>query len=133
MSNENVEALRRGFDAMNLGDMNSILAFVHPDFEVAIPPELSAEPDTYRGHDGVRRYFESFEDAMRDIRFDAERVWDVGDTVVVALRLTAKGRETGILVEQTLGQVWTVRDGVAMRVQSFVTVSEALESVGLSE
>jgi len=28
----------------------------HPDFVGVVPPELSAEPDTYRGHAGIRRY-----------------------------------------------------------------------------
>src|SRR5207248_2525173 len=97
-----------------------------------IPPELSAEPSAYRGHEGVRRYFASFYEVMRDIRFDADRVWDAGDAVVVALRLTAKGKETGIPVEQTSGQVWTIRDGLAIRVQSFVTVEQALQSAGVT-
>jgi ketosteroid isomerase-like protein len=130
VSQENVESLRRGFDAMNRGDLSRILAFVHPDFETVIPPELSAEPSVYRGHDGVRRYFDSFSDAMRDIRFNADDIWDVGDAVVVALRLTARGKETGIAVEQQVGQVWTIRDGMAVRLENFVTVSQALESVG---
>jgi ketosteroid isomerase-like protein len=133
VSRENVEALRRGFNAMNVGDMSSILAFVDPAFEAVIPAALSAEPDTYRGHDGVRRYFESFQDAMGEIRFEADRIWDAGDRVVVALRLTAKGKKTGIPVEQELGQVWTIREGKAVRVESYVALSEALECVGLSE
>lgn len=132
MSQENVETIRRGFDAMNRGDISGILALAHPDFETAIPPELSAEPSAYRGHEGIRRYFESFQDAMRDIRFHPDQIWDAGDAVVVALRVTANGRETGIPVEQHLGQVWTMGDGTARRLENFVTVSEALASVGLS-
>ena len=132
VSQENVDTLLSGFEAMTRGDISRILAFVHPDFETVVPPELSAEPSAYRGHDGVRRYFESFYDAMRDIRFDADHIWDAGDAIVVALRLTARGKETGIPVEQHVGQVWTIRDGMAIRVENFVTVSEALKSVGLS-
>jgi ketosteroid isomerase-like protein len=133
MSRENVEALRRGFEAMNCGDMSEILGFVDPDFETVIPSELSAEPDTYRGHEGVRRYFETFRDAMGEIRFEVDRVWDAGDKVVVAVRLTAKGKQTGIPVTQELAQVWTIRDGKAIRADNYVTLSQALESVGLTE
>jgi ketosteroid isomerase-like protein len=57
MSQENVEVVRRGFEAMSSGDLPQMLAFTHPDFEVKIPSEVSAEPDTYRGHDGIPRYF----------------------------------------------------------------------------
>jgi ketosteroid isomerase-like protein len=133
MSRENVETLRQGFAAMSTGVIEDILAFVHPDFEVDIPPELSAEPDTYRGHEGVRRYFQSFADAMDEIRFAPERLWDCGEKVVVALRVTAKGKETGIAVEQHLAQVWTIRDGKALRAQTYPTQAEALEAAGLRE
>ena len=64
-----------------------ILAFAHPDFEAVIHPELSAEPDTYRGHEGVRRYFESFADAMDEVRFEPQRFWDAGDAVVVGAKV----------------------------------------------
>jgi ketosteroid isomerase-like protein len=131
MSRENVETLRAGFDAFNSADIERILGFIHPDFEAAIPPEFSAEPDTYRGHDGVRRYFQSFQDVMDEIRFAPERFWDAGDSVVVAARVTAKGRQTAIAVEQRLAQVWSIRDGKAIGVRTYASASEALTAAGL--
>src|SRR5437763_5765978 len=104
MSQENVDALLRGLEAFNSGDVQRILAFVHNDFEAVIPQELSAEPDTYSGYEGVRRYFASFHEVMDEIRFEAHQVWDAGDSIVVDLRLTARGRETGIPVEQRIGK-----------------------------
>jgi uncharacterized protein len=127
----NVEVVRQGFEAFNSGDMERILAFADADFEAIVPPELSAEPDTYRGHDGIRRYFQSFQDAMDEIRFQPERFWDVGPSVVALVRITAKGRQTAISVEQRIAQVWTIRDGRAKRVQTYASLSEALEAVGL--
>jgi ketosteroid isomerase-like protein len=131
MSQENVETLRRAYEAFSSGDMVRILAFAHPDLEVVVPPDLSAEPDTYRGHDGVRRYFQSFGDAMDEIRFQPERFWDVGQSVLAVVRVTAKGRQTAIPVEQRIAQVWTMRDGMGVRVQTYASLSDALEAVGL--
>jgi ketosteroid isomerase-like protein len=128
-----VEILRRGYEAFNSGDIRRILAFAHPDFETAIPPELSAEPDIYRGHDGIRRYFLSFQDAMDEIRFQPERFWDIGESVVAVVRLNAKGRQSGISVEQRLAQVWTFHGGKAIGLRTYGSLSEALESVGLAE
>jgi ketosteroid isomerase-like protein len=133
MSRENVEIVRRGFEAMSSGDLPQILAFIHPDFEVKIPAEVSAEPDTYRGHEGIRRYFQSFEEDMEEIRFRPERFWEVDDRVVVALRLRARGRSTGIAVEQLTGQVWTILDGKAVSARIYPRPAEALAAVGLSE
>ena len=130
MSQQNVEALRRGFEALSSGDMERILAFVHPDFETVVPPEFSAEPDIYRGYDGVRRYFASFQEAMDEIRFEAEQVFDAGDSVVVEVRLTARGRETGIPVEQRINQVWWIQDGKATRAQTYSSLAEARDAAG---
>jgi ketosteroid isomerase-like protein len=90
------------------------------------------EPDTYRGAEGVRRYFESFEDAMEDIRFVTEGEFiDAGDKVVVPFRLAARGKETGIEVEQPAVQVWTLKDGKAVRVEVFASREQAFEAAGL--
>lgn len=125
--------MRQGFEAFNSGDMGRILAFAHPDFEAVVPPELSAEPDSYHGHDGIRRYFQTFQDAMDEIRFQPERFWDSGESVVAVVRITAKGRQTAIPVEQRIAQVWTVRDGKAIRVQTYASLAQALEAVGLAQ
>lgn len=133
MSQENVDALVAGFEAFNTGDVARILAFTHPDFEAEVPPQFSAEPDTYRGHDGVRRYFQSFRDAMDEVRFQPEQLWDAGESVVATVRLTAKGRHTAIPVEQRSVQVWTVCDGRAKRVRVYASLQQALAAVGLTE
>jgi ketosteroid isomerase-like protein len=133
VSRENVEIVRRGLEAFNSGDMGRILAFAHADFEAVVPPTLSAEPDTYRGHEGIRRYFQSFQDAMEEIRFHPERFWDIGQSVVTVVRLTAKGKRTAIPVEQRISQVWTIREGKVLGIQTYASLSETLEAVGLAE
>jgi ketosteroid isomerase-like protein len=127
----NIHALKEGLESWNTGDIDRILAFVHPDFEGTVPPEFSAEPDTYRGHDGIRRYFRTFDDAMEDVRFHPEQFWEAGDSVVVTMRLTAKGRQTSIPVEQRFAQVWTLRDDKALSVSTHATLAEALTAAGL--
>jgi ketosteroid isomerase-like protein len=131
MSTENIEALHEVLEAFNSADIERILRFLHPDFEAVVPPALSPEPDTYRGHDGARRYFESFWEPMDEIRFRPERFWDAGESVVVAMRLTAKGRRTAIAVEQRFTQVWTFRDGKATRARTYASNAEALKAAGL--
>jgi ketosteroid isomerase-like protein len=133
VSRRNVEIVRQLTEAFNDQDMERMLALFGSDFVAEIPPSFSAEPDTYRGHDGVRRYFESFHVAMSEIRFHPERFWDQGESVVVDIRLTAKGRQTGIPAEQRLAQAWTLRDGKARAVRSYESVSEALRAVGREE
>lgn len=133
MSHENEQIVRRAFEAFNSEDIERILALTHADFEAVVPPELSAEPDTYRGHDGIRRYFESFQFAMAEIRFQPQRFREVGQSVVVVATVRARGRQTGIPVEQQLAQVWTVRDGKVIAIRTYASLAEALGAVGLEE
>jgi ketosteroid isomerase-like protein len=133
MSQENVQIVRQVFGAFNSEDIGRALALTHPEVEIEIGPEISAEPDTYRGHDGMRRYIQTFQDAMEEIRFQPDRFWDVGESVVVALLLTAKGRQTSISVEQRSAGVWTIREGKVVGVRAYGSATEALEAVGLVE
>ena len=91
MTETNVELVREGFEAMREGDVEALLPFIHPDFEVTTPPGLAAEPDTYRGQEGIRRYFESFYEAMDRVSFEADDFIEVGDRVVVPTTLRRAG------------------------------------------
>lgn len=133
MSEQNVNTLRRGLEAFNSEDIERILTFVDPEFEAVVPSELSAEPDSYLGHDGIRRYFQTFQDVMDEIRFEPERFWDVGELVVADVRVTAKGKKTAIAVEQRTAQVWKIRHGKAIAVRAYASLPQALASAGLEE
>jgi ketosteroid isomerase-like protein len=103
------------------------LDYIDPDFVAVIGPELSAEPDTYRGHDGVRRYFAGFA-GMEDVLFTPEAFIEEGERVLVPIVLTGRGAASGIEVQQRVVQAWTVRSGKAVRVEAFVDLESAREA-----
>jgi ketosteroid isomerase-like protein len=131
MSEENVEVVRRALAALDRGDVEQMLSMVQPDFEVRVAPELSAEPDTYRGSEGVRRYFDSFREAFEQIRFEVEQLTDASDAVVVNMRMRAIGKATKIAVEQRNAGVWTVTDGKVAQVETYARLDEALRAAGV--
>jgi ketosteroid isomerase-like protein len=49
------------------------------------------------------------------------------------MRIRARGRSSGAVVERREWHVWTLRDGKLWRLRIYVTEAEALEAVGLSE
>jgi ketosteroid isomerase-like protein len=126
MAESNLELVRQGFEAMRDGDPEAIMPFIHPEFEVTTPPQLAAEPDTYRGPDGIRRYFESFYEAMDRVSFVAEEFIPVGDLVVVESVLHTRGRTTGLEAEQRVALVYELKDGKAYRISVYATVDEAM-------
>jgi ketosteroid isomerase-like protein len=128
VAESNVDLVRRANEAMNTGGLEALLPFIHPEFEVTTPPGLAAEPDTYKGHDGLRRYFESFYEAMDRVEFIPERFIAVGELTVVPMTLRARGRTTGIETEQHVVQIWELEGGKARRVRIFATLDEAVRA-----
>jgi ketosteroid isomerase-like protein len=126
MAEGNVQLVRRGFQALREGDVEALIPLIHPEFEATTPSGLAAEPDTYRGPEGIRRYFESFYEAMDRVRFEADDFIPVGERVVVPLTLRARGRTTGIETAQKVVQIWDIKDEKAYRVEVYATLEDAM-------
>ncbi|MFN2612149.1 MAG: nuclear transport factor 2 family protein [Solirubrobacterales bacterium] len=126
MAQDNVELIKGGFDALKENGVEGLLPLIAQDFEVTTPAALASEPDTYRGPEGIRRYFDSFYEVMEDIYFEGHEFIAVGGKVVVDFTLHARGRTTGIEAGQRAFQVWTARGDKATRLEVFVTREEAM-------
>jgi ketosteroid isomerase-like protein len=120
------DRVRALFEAVNRREEELIPDFFDPAFEGVIPPELSAEPDTYRGHEGVRRYFELFYEVMEDVQAEVLEVEEVDDAVVAHLVVHTRARYTGLETGQELFQTWWFRDGRAVAVSAHASREEAL-------
>jgi ketosteroid isomerase-like protein len=130
VSGENLEIVQRGFEGFNERGVEGIIPIVHPEFEATTPPDLASEPDTFRGPDGVRRWFDSFYEVMDEIRWDSHEFHEVGDAVVVEFTLRARGKTTGLDFGQDAVMVWRFQDGRAIRLELFQTLDEALAAAG---
>jgi ketosteroid isomerase-like protein len=130
MSEENVEATRRAYAAANRGDVEGFLANVHPDVEFT-SLVAEAEGETFRGHDGVRRWWKEVVLPLGGLHGELEDVRDLGDTVIARVDATYRPRE--VEVHQTFWQVVRYRDGTATSWQYVRTEAEALAAAGLSE
>jgi uncharacterized protein len=130
VSSENLEIVQRGFEGFNAKGVDGIIPFLDPNFEATTPPDLATEPGTFRGHEGVRRWFDSFYEVMDGIRWDAHEFHEAGDCVVVEFTLRARGKTTGLEFGQDAVMVWWLHDGKATRVELFRTMDEALAAAG---
>src|SRR5262245_29455480 len=125
MSEENVATLRRGYAAVNRGDIEGFLVDVHPDVEFT-SLIAEAEGETFHGHAGVRRWWKEVVLPLGGLHGEPTDVRDLGDTVLA--RIVATYRPRGVEVRQTIWQVVHYRDGKALRWQFGRTEEEALEA-----
>jgi ketosteroid isomerase-like protein len=132
MSQENVEIVRSAVEAYEHEGLDGSMRYYAPEIEWSTT-DLSIERATYRGHDGVRRFFGSFDREFDDLRFDVEDLIDAGNQVIVTIRIGGRGKASGAPVERTWSYVCSLRDGMIYHVRTFTSQAEALEAAGLSE
>ena len=137
MSQENVEIVRRVYDAIAHGDTATVLAAYDPEVEWELtrsPFEHMLKQDVYRGHDGIRSLTrERYEEAWAEIADNLDEVIDAGSQVITVVTTRGRGRASGAEVDRTHAGVWTFREGKIVRVEWVGTRAEALEAVGLRE
>jgi hypothetical protein len=126
MARSDIEVAEEATRLFGRDGAESLMPLIHPEFEASTPPGLAAEPDTYRGHEGVRRYFASFYEAMDRIWLDADEFRQVGDKVLMHGKLWTRGRSTGLETSIEAFLLWTIRDELIVRVEIFASEEEAL-------
>ena len=128
MSEENVEGVRRAFDAYMGGDIDEALASLDP--EIVFKP---AHEGPVQGRDAVRASLERWQAPWEGHELIFEEAIDAGDYVVQPILFRGRERGSGIEVESRFFEVFTIQDGRAVRWEEFSDRSEAFEAAGLSE
>ncbi len=129
MSQENVEAMRRGYERfVATGEIRA-----HPDLVWDVSKLGWPGQQIYSGPEGANQFNAEWADAWDDWEFAPEDYIDAGEYVVVIVNQRGRSKATGVPVEMRFAQVWSFRDGQAIRMQMYASVDEALEAAGLSE
>jgi len=128
-----VQIVQGLFDAVGRGDIEGALRYVRSDAEW-VNPDNAMEPGTRRGLDGVRTALAALRDSFADLRFDIDRMDDLGDRVLVTGAFSGLGRASGAAFgPQTFGALLTLVGGKVLRYQWYLDPDEAIEAAGLSE
>ena len=133
MSKENVELVRAAFEALGEKGPEGVIGFFDPGIEWVVRADVP-DSDTFRGHDGMRRLFASFDEVMEGIWYEPTELVDAGKQVVVPLRWGGRGKASGAAFEEREETwVFTLREGKVTRVNEYAAKAAALEAVGLRE
>jgi ketosteroid isomerase-like protein len=127
MSQENVEAVYRAYDAIRRHDKEAFVAEQHPDVE-GVVHVMQAEGSVYRGHSGMRQFLDELFSVFPDWHPEVVQTWDYGDTVVAEIRTAGRGARSGVALEQRIWQVLRFREGKAVWFHGYGSEADALEA-----
>src|SRR3954469_7610957 len=113
MSEENVEIVRAAWEALERGDLDTMVTKLAPDAELDLTRAVGMDRGVYTV-DEFRRLNEQFVNAWESVRWVAEEFIDAGDQVVMPFANRLRGRD-GIQVEARGVFVWTIHEGLTVR------------------
>ena len=120
------EFVARVYAAINARDREAIKALSAPDIIVGTTVEA------YRGPEAVLAWLDEGDDAFDDFTVELLEVEELAGHVLVTMRQRGRGKVSGAEVDHRFTHVWTLRDGRAIRLQSFTHHDDAVRyaSVG---
>jgi uncharacterized protein len=135
MSQENVEVVRRGWDAFNRGDLDSWLAsYWADDIDYQAVEGALDDRGPMHGKDAVRAYVQDWLDTFDDLKVEPAELIDAGeDQVIAVLRISGRAKLSGVETDLTHAALYTIRDGKLVRGREYWTKEQALDAAGVRE
>jgi ketosteroid isomerase-like protein len=137
MPQENVEVVRRIYEAAARRDAPAVLALYDPEVEVDFtraPLGGLTQTGVFRGLENLQLFFREYYEAWENLDDSYDELFAVGEQVISVATVSGRGRASGLEIQLSdQAGLWTLRDGRVIRVVWFPTRAEALEAAGLRE
>jgi cyclase len=126
--------MRAGFQAWNEGGYEKSLGFARPDVVWRVEPFFPDMEPVYEGHEGLRRFYETFNEAWEENSLEIVRVIDERPgQIYVEVRFWARARD-GLEFETPFHQIYRYDDEDQLReFHGFVDEAEARSEAGLDD
>ena len=127
---ENSDALRRGYDAFNSGDADTVAA-LYADDVTWEGPNTQGVPMSgkHEGKDAVMQALGQIGEMFESFSVSPDEMVEQGDTIVVLSHIEARTKSGNELRSPGV-EVWRMSDGKATRVQSLGDTAEMKEALG---
>jgi ketosteroid isomerase-like protein len=126
------EALRRAYAAFNRNDIPATVEALDPAVEWTEPAEFPGG-GTYHGHDGIKAYLSQSRSDWAEGSSEPERFIVAGDKIIVFVHARVRLKGSTEWHETRLADVFTFRNGKAIRMRAFSDRRQALEWVGVTD
>jgi ketosteroid isomerase-like protein len=120
MTEDNLDVIRRGYEAFGRGDINALLESFDEQIQWVTPgpPEL-ATSGKRTGRQEVAEFFGAVNQAFDIQRFEPEEFIAQSDRIVVLGSETARVKTTGKVIELDWVHVFKMRNGKVVAFQEF--------------
>lgn len=132
MSQENVEIVRRFFDALGRRDIPTMDELSHQQARFSVRlGEVRGRP---YGYGELASYFADLDEVWDQVHQTATDLDPIDDArVVLTVRWQGRARSSGVEVDQLLGVIVSLRDGKLVRVDAYQGRREALDALRLPD
>jgi uncharacterized protein len=128
----NVDVLRAGYEAFNRRDWDAFLKAFTEDVVLEQTGAVFDSQGRFEGHEGLMESQRELAEAWDELRYEPEEFLEDGDRILVLVRYSTRGRDSGIPFEATIGHLFTMRDGRVAHLKVFATPGEALRETGFA-
>jgi ketosteroid isomerase-like protein len=133
MSESNLEIARRVLDAFGRREVVAVLALLDSKVVFFAPTAIAARhPTTYRGHEGVRLYFDHVARVWDELEVEPHDFKDAGEFVVALGKVRGRLKDGGGTVEDDVAWAWKVKDGKVIWGRVYTNPQDALADAGLA-
>jgi ketosteroid isomerase-like protein len=132
MAHENLDVVRRSFQAFNARDVDELVSLSTPDCEW-LPFRAQLEGIVYRGHEGIRRFVSDVDDDWERYQIEPVEFHEGGERVAVVGRVRALGRGGSVRIDSMAGFVFELRRAQIARITSYSNSDAAVEALGPPE
>jgi ketosteroid isomerase-like protein len=131
MSRENVEIVRRMYEAFHRGDADGALAHFDPEVEVDV--SMRVDEGIGHGRDELSAIVARWLGAWDEWREEIEEMRDHGSHVLVVSKQHGRSKGSGIEVEARYAVLYEMHHDTITRMSVYTEPAEALEAAGLRE
>lgn len=131
MGSQNVETVRRVFDAFTRRDLETLDRLFDESVLFEPAPTHARPHRTYLGHSGMREYFADIAGTWERLEVHVQEYRPSGNYVLAFGRIYAAG--SGSVADDPASFVWRLEEGRVVWGKVFRRRDEALDVVGLSD
>jgi ketosteroid isomerase-like protein len=126
-------AVDRAFEAVSRRDIDAAVLGMAPDCELNNIGEPVGFAKRFRGHEGIKEFFQLWLAEWGAIEYALEDLVDLGDRLVYRYKATGRGGTSGVPVTLTQGAVVYLENGRTTRYDLYWDWADLAEKLPLDE